>query len=375
MEKMTTEKCARVMCAMACGLAFGAAFAADVRLPSNAAIVQDERGYNAWPMIQAMGTNLVCVYSRDCAFPKDGHSIWPGTRDSYAKVSHDGGLTWSAETVVAGDAQAGEVNEGIGLDSQGALLVWVRCWGEKSRRRHELYRSVDGRSFSKIATLRPDPMPMQILDPVFVPELGLVSPWFAGRYDVDGGHAWGIFVSMDDGRNWQMHTIERDLRLREWMTESSLVSLGGGRILMIGRCERGLGPQFQATSADGGKTWTKRRTNIADVAESTPSLVYDARTGLVANYYYERGGRKLKRRIARADYVFAHPDAWPDPETLAEGFEPRAWDAGNVNATRLQGTLDCCAWYTGTPSNAMVVVTRVPAPRALQAAGAGWPEQ
>lgn len=340
-------------------------FAEDLRPPTNAAVVQDERGYNAWPMIQAMGTNLVCVYSRDHAFPRDGHMIWPGTRDSYAKISYDGGLTWSEESVLAADEQVGEVNEGIGLDSQGALLAWVRCWGEESRQRHELYRSLDGRSFTKIATLRSEPMPMQILDPVFVPGLGLVSPWFSGRYDAVGGHAWGILVSADDGRSWQMRTIERNLSVEEWVTESSLVSLGGGRILLIGRCERVPGSQFQVTSSDGGKTWTKRRTNIADVHASTPCLVYDDQTGLVANYYYERGARKLKRRIARADSIFAHPEAWPEPEVLSVGFEPRAWDAGNVNVTRLQGKLDCCAWYTGTMSNAMVVVTRVPVPKAL----------
>ena len=116
------------------------------------------------------------------------------------------------------------------------------------------------------------------------------------------------------------------------------------------------------TSTDGGKTWTKARTNIGDVRESTPSLIYDPKTGLVANYYYHRGARKLKRRVAKADFIFTHPDAWPEPEVLAEGFEPRIYDAGNVKATRLQGKTDCCAWYTGTQSNATVVVTVVPVP-------------
>ncbi len=72
-------------------------------------------------------------------------------------------------------------------------------------------------------------------------------------------------------------------------------------------CEQGLGPQFQVTSADGGRTWKKARTNIADVHESTPSLVCDAQTGLVANYYYQRGARLLKRRVARAADVFDNP--------------------------------------------------------------------
>ena len=41
--------------------------------------------------------------------------------------------------------------------------------------------------------------------------------------------------------------------------------------------------------------------------------------------------------------------------------ELRASDAGNVKATRF-GETDCCAWYSGTSSNATVVVTIVPKP-------------
>lgn len=335
----------------------------DCRMPTNAYIVQDVRGYNSWPMIQAFGDKLVCTYSRDNALPADGHTINPSSRDAYAKVSADGGRTWSEEVSVASDPKIGEVNEGVGLDSTGAVIAWVRCWGKADARRHELYRTKDGVSFEKIATLRPDPFPMQIMDPVHVPGLGLVSPWFAGNYRKnDGRNSWGIFVSADDGRTWEQRTIEQGLSVKEWVTEPSLVSLGGGRILIIGRCEQGLGTQFQVTSTDGGKTWKKMRTNIGDVSESTPSLVYDPCTGLVANYYYHRGARKLKRRVANADFIFTHPTEWPEPEVLAEGFEPRAWDAGNVKATRLLGKTDCCAWYTGTPSNATVVVTAVQAP-------------
>jgi len=333
--------------------------AGDCRMPENALVVQDVRGYNSWPMIQAVKGLLVCSYSRDSALPSDGHSIHVGTRDVYARVSRDGGRTWSAETTVAADRAVGEVNEGIGLDSKGAVLAWVRCWGADAIRRHELYRSVDGVVFEKIASLRPDPFPMQVTDPVAVPGLGLVSPWFAGDYGPNANHAWGLLVSADDGRTWDQRTVESGLAIAEWVTEPSLVALGDGRILVVGRCEQGLGNQFQVTSSDGGKTWRKARTNIGDVRESTPSLVYDPATGLLANYYYHRGARQLKRRVAKADFIFGNPDRWPEPEVLAEGFEPRIFDAGNVNVTRLDGRTDCCAWYTGTSSNASVVVTCV----------------
>ena len=328
----------------------------DYKLPEKAYVISDVPGYNSWPMIQAVGTKLFCSYSRDNARPPNGHTINPGSRDSYLRLSLDGGRTWSDEITVAADPKIGEVNEGIGLDETGAAILWVRCWGKD--RRHELYRTTDGKTIEKIATLRPDPFPMQIMDPVRVEGLGLVSPWFAGSYRGNGANSWGLFVSADNGRTWTQRIVEKDLSLKEWVTEPSLVDLGGGRLLIVGRCEQSLGNQFQVTSVDGGKTWKKARTNIGDVRESTPSLVYDATSGLVANYYYHRGARQLKRRVVQADFIFDHPDRWPEPEVLAVGFEQRPHDAGNVKATRL-GDKDCCAWYTGTQSNATVVVTVV----------------
>ena len=332
----------------------------DHMLSGKVHVVSAVEGYNSWPMIQAVGSRLVCGYSRDNALPKDGHGISAGSRDSYMRYSLDGGITWSKEIAVAADPDIGEVNEGIGLDEAGAALLWVRCWGRD--RRHELYRTVDGSAAEKVATVRLDPFPMQIMDVVRVEGLGLVSPWFAGNYRKGGANSWGLLVSADNGHTWTQRVIEDGLSVKEWVTEPSLVDLGGGRLLIVGRCEQGLGTQFQVTSDDCGKTWKKSRTNIADVRESTPSLLYDAKSATIANYYYHRGARKLKRRVASADFIFGNPGSWPEPEVLDEGFEPRAWDAGNVKATRF-GDTDCCAWYTGTQSNATVVVTIVPKPK------------
>jgi len=334
-------------------LALGAS--AGVKSTNFVSVVQDAPGYNSWPMMQAMGNLLVCGYSRGSA-----HTIDEGKRNAYVKTSADGGRTWSEERILAADPAIGEVNEGAGLDSTGAALFWVRCWGAPQARRHELYRTTDGVRFEKIASLVPEPFPMQIMDPVIVEGLGLVSPWFAGSYKQDGANTWGLFVSKDDGRTWEKRVIEEKLSVADWVTEPSLVDLGGGRLLVVGRCER-QGGLFQVTSVDGGKTWCKRRTNITDVLESTPSLVHDKANGLLCVYYYQRGARQLKRRIVQALTVFDAPLAWPEPEVLAEGEEKRAYDAGNVKATRL-GDTDCCAWYTGTETDTAVVVTKVSAP-------------
>ena len=118
------------------------------------------------------------------------------------------------------------------------------------------------------------------------------------------------------------------------------------------------GCQFQITSGDSGRTWKREKTNITDVHASTPSLVFDPNSGLVANYYYQRGARKLKRRVVNASRIFDHPMEWPEPETLAEGHEKRSFDAGNVNATVLGGR-HILATYTGTEHDTSVVAVSV----------------
>ena len=63
----------------------------DYMLPENAYVVSEVPGYNSWPMIQAVGERLLCSYSCDNARPADGHRISPGSRDSYLRISSDGG--------------------------------------------------------------------------------------------------------------------------------------------------------------------------------------------------------------------------------------------------------------------------------------------
>ena len=316
-------------------------------------MVQDVKGYNSWPFVQTVGGGLVCAYSRG-----DRHSIDERSRGVYARKSMDGGRTWAAESKVVNTPDYGESAIGKGVDENGAMLLWVRCVGADWH--HDLYRSADGVSFERIAVLRPDPMPMQITDVFPVPGVGLMSLWFAGDYQKGPHSSWGVLTSKDDGRTWTQRTIEKDLEKTDWPTEQAGVWLGNGRILVVARSE-GAGCQFQITSTDSGITWKRTKTNITDVNSSTPSLILDQKTGQLANYYYHRGARKMKRRTVDAAYIFNHPMDWPAPETLAEGYEKRAWDAGNVNATVFVGR-HFLATYTGTEHDTSVVVVAVPPP-------------
>ncbi len=320
-------------------------------------IVQDVDGYNSWPMIQALGNKLVCVYSRGTA-----HDIGQDARAVYARTSTDNGRTWTEETVVANTLGYGESAIGKGLDGNGNMLLWVRRIGKEWN--HDLYRSKDGVKFERIATLRPSPMPMQITDVFVVPKVGLMALWFGENYTERKDKSWGTLVSRDNGKTWEQHIVESGLGKDEWPTEPSAVYLGKGRILAIARTELGDDnkekSQFQMTSTDYEKTWQKAKTNINDILASTPSLVFDTKTGLLSNYYFYRGKGLLKRRIVNPNVVFNNPKAWPEPELVAKG-SASTWDAGNANATAMKG-MHYIAFYSGKDPDTSILVSAVAAP-------------
>ncbi|QDS87971.1 hypothetical protein EC9_21560 [Rosistilla ulvae] len=317
-------------------------------------VVQDVSGYNSWPMIQAIGEKLVCVYSRGTA-----HSIKEDVRAVFARTSNDGGKTWTAESTVADTPGDGEVTVAKGLDSTGAMLLWVRRIGKQWN--HDLYRTTDGVTFTRVATPELAVQPMQITDVFAVPTVGLMSLWFAGDYSDAATQSWGTMTSRDDGVTWTQTTIESGLTKADWPTEPSAVYLGDGRILAVGRTEIAQG-QFQLISTDYGATWKRSQTNILDVRASTPSLILDAETGLLSNYYYERGRGILRRRVVDPDRVFDHPLAWPASEAVAIA-SPIAWDSGNANATVI-GSQHYVAFYSGEAPDTSVLVSELPAPTA-----------
>ena len=317
-------------------------------------VVQDVPGYNSWPMMQAICGKLVCVYSRG-----SGHTIGEGSRDVYARTSNDSGKTWTPETVIANSPDYGEVPVGKGLDASGAMLLWVRRVGKEWH--HDLYRSTDGVTFSLVVTPKLAVRPMQITDVFAVPKVGLMALWFAGDYGDKPTNAWGTVTSSDNGATWTQTTVESDLPKAQWPTEPAAVYLGEGKILAIARTE--VGPaQFQLVSTDNGATWKRSQTNIGDIFCSTPSLVYDSQSGLLSHYYFHRGKGLLRRRVVDPKRVFDHPLQWPASDVVATGSRS-TFDAGNVNATVMEGT-HYLSFYSGKDPETAVLVSAVPAPTA-----------
>jgi len=315
-------------------------------------VVENVSGYNSWPMMQAIGEKLVCVYTRGKA-----HDIAEDARAAYARTSTNGGKTWTPETVVASTPGYGEVPVGKGLDADGAMLLWMRRVGKE--RIHDLYRTTDGVTFTLAATPKLAVSPMQITDVFAVPKVGLMALWFAGNYSDAPNSSWGTLTSSDNGATWVQVVVESELTKAAWPTEPAAVYLGNGRILAIARTE--VGPsQFQLISTDFGATWKRSQTNISDIHASTPSLILDSKTGLLSNYYYHRGRGILRRRVVDPASVFDHPLNWPASDAVATG-SPITFDAGNVNATPI-GATHYLAFYSGKAPNTSVLVSALPAP-------------
>lgn len=333
-----------------------------VKAPAQPLVVQDVKGYNSWPMLQAVGDKLVCVYTRGSA-----HTIGEDARAAYARTSTDGGKTWTEETLVASSPGYGDVPVGKGLDSTGAMLVWVRRVGPKWH--HDLYRSTDGVKFTLISTPELAVQPVQITDVFAVPGVGLMALWFGGDYGkLESGHSWGTVTSTDDGKTWTQTPVETDLPKDQWPTEPAAVYLGDGRIFGIARTEMG-GPgtvrsQFQMISTDSGKTWTRKQTNITDVVASTPSLILDAKSGLLSLYYYQRGKGVLRRRVVDPQQVMENPLLWPVSEAVTTGSQS-TFDAGNVNTTVI-GDTHYLSFYSGKAPQTAVLVSAVPAPKGMK---------
>lgn len=341
-----------------------------VEAPAKPRSVQDVSGYNSWPMIQALGEKLVCVYSRGKA-----HTIGEDARAVYARTSTDGGKTWTVETTVANTPGYGEVTVGKGLDAEGAMLLWVRRVGKEWI--HDLYRTTDGVTFTLVATPKLAVAPVQITDVFEVPTVGLMCLWFAGNYADDSSHSWGTLTSSDNGATWTQTPVESGLSKAQWPTEPAAVYLGEGKILAIARTEQGgtttERAQFQMVSTDHGKTWTRTQTNIGDVTASTPSLVLDTKTGLLSNYYYQRGkGGVLRRRVVKPNQVFGNSLNWPASEAVATGSQI-TFDAGNVNATVIQG-LHYLSFYSGEAPDTAVLVSEVAAPAVAKPSPAPLPD-
>lgn len=307
-------------------------------------------GYNCWPMISSTGDRLICLYT-------SGKIHDPGERGrgTFARMSKDGGVTWSDPVTVSQRPDGADTPVGKGRDESGAALFWVRRIGANPCM--ALYRTTDGEKFELVSETVTKPHAMQVTDVFRVPTVGLMSFWFGGWYDdrPDPRH-WGTMTSADNGKTWKQSVCGEVRERRGWPTEPSGAYVGNGCIMALARMELGE-KQFQMTSEDYGKTWKVMEVPFGYLG-STPSLLYDATTDALDLYEYQRGPGLMRHARVCARDVFASPERWPKPLViLRDGGN--SCDAGNVNALRFQNR-QYLTYYTGKFPDCSVMVWQVP---------------
>jgi hypothetical protein len=191
----------------------------------------------------------------------------------------------------------------------------------------------------------------------------LMALWFAGDYTNTKNGSWGTLISSDNGITWRQQTIESGLSKEEWPTEQSLIANNDGRLIGIARMENSSASknvQFQLESDDNGMTWKKYHTNISDILESTPALLYDKGSGLISNYYYQREKGILRRRSINFEDIWHNALHWPPSEIVTKASTDSC-HAGNVKGTFL-GEKHALALYSGHKEQTAIVTLVIPRP-------------
>lgn len=307
--------------------------------------------YSAWPFIESVGNKLVCVYSRGLGH-EDGKSP-----NVYRKTSNDGGYSWSSEKMIVNTPNVRDAITGKGKDSNGNMLMWVRKGSPGgATTTHDIYRTSDGEKFEQISNNKFLIVPSHIGDIFNVPTKGLMA--FYNTVGT-GTHSWGLVTSTDNGVTWTQREIEGSLQASECPMEISCVRLNDGKLIAIGRKEArsadGTLAQFQLQSTDNGITWTKKHTNITDIALSTPSIIYNDTTNEINNYYFHRGVGALKVRKSKVSDVWDKPLNWSSAEEIAYGTT-NMQDTGNVNAVAY-GENHITVYYSGDSTNTGIYAT------------------
>lgn len=277
--------------------------------------------YNCWPRIGRVADKVVNVYVKALEHD-DPHN---GVGAIYASYSTDG-TRWTPCRKVIDTPDMRDGVTGCGNDADGNLIFIIRVgYFSNADTYYEIYRTADGIRFNKISTIPNTESLGHCGDIINIPTRGLMA--FFGTYGDTG--SWGYIVSEDNGASWNRVVVESEAREYRPM-EMSAAYLGDGKILVVGRYE-GNGPatMWQMESSDYGHTWTRSRTNIEQYG-NTPNIIFDAESGKISLYIYNRSTGDLEYREIASDKIWNNPTGWPSATILTS--KNTGYDAGNVSA-------------------------------------------
>ena len=295
--------------------------------------------YTCWPRIGKVGDGLVNVYVKALKHD-DPHN---GVGAIYASNSTDG-IVWTSGKKVIDTPNMRDGVTGCGNDADGNLIFIIRVgYFSNANTYYEMYRTTDGVEFEKISTI-PHTEPLgHCGDIINVPSRGLMA--FFGTYGES--RSWGYIVSEDNGESWNRVVVE-SVADGYCPMEMSAAYLGEGKILVVGRYEgKGTAAMWQMESSDYGRTWSKKPTNIEQYG-NTPNIIYDAESGKISLYIYNRSTGDLEYREIASDKIWGNPLGWPSATILAT--KNSGYDAGNVSACTF-GNQQVATFYAGDSAN------------------------
>lgn len=295
--------------------------------------------YTCWPRIGKVGGRLVNAYVKALQH-NDPHN---GVGAIYASTSTDG-INWTPSGKVIDTPNMRDGVTGCGNDADGNLIFIIRVgFFSNPNAYYEMYRTTDGVEFEKISTI-PHTEPLgHCGDIINIPTRGLMA--FFGTYG--DTRSWGYIVSEDNGASWNRVVVE-SVADGFCPMEMSAAYLGEGKILVVGRYEgKGSAAMWQMESSDYGRTWTKKLTNIEQYG-NTPNIIYDAKSGKISLYIYNRSTGNLEYREIASDKIWGNPLGWPSATILAT--KNSGYDAGNVSACTF-GNQQVATFYAGDSAN------------------------
>ena len=210
-----------------------------------------------------LGDGRLCLaYSR---FTGGGHDN--SAADIAARVSGDGGRTWSDDSIiVANEGRENVMSVSLLRTRSGEVLLFYAIKNGWDDCRLYVRRSDDEFKTLGEKVCVTDQAGYHVVNNDRVVQLSsgrLVAPAALHPASGDSREAWsprGIsmcFLSEDQGRTWRRSTgtLEAPLESRSGLQEPGVVELLDGRVYMWMRTD--MGCQFQSFSQDGGETWSE----------------------------------------------------------------------------------------------------------------------
>ena len=276
----------------------------------------------------------------------------------HIRSSDDGGVTWSASSVVASGSSVHGVSHGSLASVDGTLWAFAGSFSNGCSFVHtRAYRMEASGEWTEVGPVIGGGFwPMQ--NPIRLPD----GNWIMGGlratsgWNAVGGNRPAVAISEgNDFTKWRVIVPEGDMPAEEW--GESTVDLKNGVLTLTSRPGWGESPMVAhtATSADNGLTWTALKATEMKIVTAKPftGTLSDGRRYLISTITSDGGERRSPLMIAwsakgKTDYSYAasfatgvssarlsYASAVEKDGKLYIGYSDNGGRGGNLNSAEL----------------------------------------